>query len=136
MGDGEQAEGSVWEAAMAGAHYKLGNLIGIIDANGLQISGITTDVLSSEPLDEKWRAFGWNVITIDGNDMNEIVKALEAIDIESEQPTLILAKTVKGKGVSFAENQIGWHHKVPTEDELNKAIVELERQLAALGKEQ
>lgn len=136
MGDGEQAEGSVWEAAMAGAHYQLGNLVGIIDVNGLQISGKTADVLSSEPLDEKWRAFGWNVITIDGNNMDEIIHSLESIQIENKQPTLLLAKTVKGKGVSFAENQVGWHHRVPTSEELNIALEELEQQIISLRREQ
>ena len=135
MGDGEQAEGSIWEAAMAGAHYKLGNLVGIVDMNGLQISGSTSDVLSSDPLNEKWAAFGWNVIEIDGNCMEELVATFEAIDSTSDKPTLILAKTVKGKGVSFAENQVGWHHKVPTEEQLQSAVAELQQQIDSYRKE-
>lgn len=138
MGDGEQAEGSIWEAAMAGAHYKLGNLIGIIDVNNLQISGKTSDVLSSEPLDEKWRAFGWQVIDIDGNDMEQLISTFNMIEDKSDTdtPTLILAKTTKGKGVSFAENQVSWHHQVPTDEQLNLATIELRQQIEALRKEQ
>ncbi|KOS68348.1 transketolase [Lysinibacillus contaminans] len=136
MGDGEQTEGSIWEAAMAGAHYKLGNLIGIIDLNGLQISGKTSDVLSSEPLDEKWRAFGWHVIEIDGNDIEQLISTFDMIDHKSDKPTLILAKTTKGKGVSFAENQISWHHIVPTVEQLNLATIELRQQIEALRKEE
>lgn len=136
MGDGEQAEGSIWEAAMAGAHYKLGNLIGIIDLNDLQISGKTSDVLSSKPLDEKWRAFGWHVVEIDGNNMEQLISTFNLIDHNSDTPTIILAKTTKGKGVSFAENQINWHHKVPTNEQLKLATLELQQQIDAFRKEQ
>ncbi|MFC0213623.1 transketolase [Paenibacillus chartarius] len=135
MGDGEQAEGSVWEAAMAGAHYKLDNLIGIIDRNRLQISGTTEEVMGLEPLDEKWTAFGWNVVSIDGNDMAALVEAFEAIPAAAGKPTLIMANTVKGKGVSFAENAAKWHHHVPNDEELRKALEELDTQLQALRAE-
>lgn len=125
MGDGEQAEGSVWEAAMAGPHYKLDNLIGIIDRNRLQISGHTEEVMGLEPLEEKWAAFGWNVVSIDGNDMNALIEAFEAVPAVIGKPTLIMANTVKGKGVSFAENVPHWHHHVPNDAELEKALGEL-----------
>lgn len=125
MGDGEQAEGSVWEAAMAGAHYKLDNLVGIIDRNRLQISGSTEDVMGLDPLEDKWTSFGWNVVSIDGNDMNALVTALEAVPAVPNKPTLIMANTVKGKGVSFAENVPHWHHHVPSDEQLEMALSEL-----------
>jgi transketolase len=125
MGDGEQAEGSIWEAAMAGAHYRLDNLVGIIDRNGLQISGATEDVMAIEPLDEKWRAFGWHVVAVDGHDMEALVRTLEAASEAPGKPTLVLARTVKAKGVSFAENIPHWHHHVPNDEELERALAEL-----------
>ncbi|WP_270170652.1 transketolase [Paenibacillus sp. SYP-B4298] len=125
MGDGEQAEGSVWEGAMAGAHYKLDNLVGIIDRNRLQISGTTEEVMGLEPLEEKWAAFGWHVVSIDGNDMAAVVAALESAPQAQGKPTLIMANTVKGKGVSFAENVPHWHHHVPSNEELALALAEL-----------
>ncbi|MEV5025089.1 transketolase [Paenibacillus sp. LPE1-1-1.1] len=125
MGDGEQAEGSVWEAAMAGAHFKLDNLVGIIDRNRLQISGPTEEVMGLDPLEDKWEAFGWHVVSINGNDMDEIVQALEAAPAAKNKPTLIMANTVKGKGVSFAENSAKWHHHVPSDEQLELAINEL-----------
>ncbi|GAA4860086.1 transketolase [Paenibacillus vulneris] len=135
MGDGEQAEGSVWEAAMAGAHYRLDNLVGIVDRNRLQISGSTEEVMGLDPLDEKWVAFGWNVVSLDGNHMGELVEALEAAPSAAGKPTLILANTVKGKGVSFAENVPYWHHHVPNDEELEKALAELTAQLDSLKQE-
>jgi len=132
MGDGEQAEGSVWEAAMAGAHYKLDNLVAIIDRNRLQISGSTEDVMGLDPLDEKWRAFGWHVVEADGNDMVELVDVLSAVPGVSNKPTLILANTVKGKGVSFAEHSPKWHHHVPSDSELKLALAELSSKLLKL----
>ncbi|RKL68361.1 transketolase [Salipaludibacillus neizhouensis] len=129
MGDGEQAEGSIWEAAMAGAHYKLDNLVGIIDRNRLQITGSTDDVLSNEPLDEKWRSFGWEVIEVDGNDMDQLVDVLSETPRVTGKPTLVLANTLKGKGISFAENTVGWHHHVPTKAEFDQAMDELSKQL-------
>lgn len=135
MGDGEQAEGSNWEAAMAGAHYKLDNLVGIIDRNRLQISGATEEVMGLEPLEEKWSAFGWHVVSIDGNDMEELVGALEAAPAVPGKPTLVMANTVKGKGVSFAENVPHWHHHVPNDQELALALDELDAALEQLTKE-
>lgn len=126
MGDGEQAEGSVWEGAMAAAHYKLDNLVAIVDRNGLQISGATEDVMSLEPFADKWTAFGWNVVPVDGNAMAELVAALDAVPTVAGKPTLILANTTKGKGVSFMENKASWHHHVPTEEQWKQALEELE----------
>ncbi|WP_426452484.1 transketolase [Paenibacillus sp. S-38] len=135
MGDGEQAEGSVWEAAMAGAHYKLDNLVGIVDRNRLQISGSTEDVMGLDPLDEKWASFGWNVVSLNGNDLEALVDAFESVPTVPNKPTLIMAHTVKGKGVSFAENVPHWHHHVPTDAELAKALEELSDQLKSLTEE-
>ncbi|MOA09642.1 Transketolase [compost metagenome] len=126
MGDGEQAEGSVWEAAMAGAHYKLDNLIGIIDRNRLQISGSTEEMMGLEPLEEKWAAFGWNVVSIDGNDIDALIRVFEATPVIQGRPTLVMANTVKGKGVSFAENSAKWHHHVPSDEDLARALAELD----------
>jgi transketolase len=135
MGDGEQAEGSVWEAAMAGPHFKLDNLVGIIDRNRLQISGSTEEVMGLEPLEEKWAAFGWNVVSIDGNDMESLVEAFGAVPTVQGKPTLIMANTVKGKGVSFAENNPAWHHHVPNDIQLSQALAELSASLELLSQE-
>ncbi|OMD50310.1 transketolase [Paenibacillus borealis] len=132
MGDGEQAEGSNWEAAMAGAHYKLDNLVGIIDRNRLQISGTTEEVMGLDPLDEKWAAFGWNVVSINGNDMEELLQAFRAVPEVPGKPTLIMANTTKGKGVSFAENVPAWHHHVPNDEELALALTELSASIEEL----
>jgi len=132
MGDGEQAEGSVWEAAMAGAHYELGNLIAIIDRNKLQISGTTEEVMGLDPLDEKWRAFGWNVIEIDGNNIDELVEAFQSVPSKKNKPTLIMANTIKGKGIEEAENNVKWHHHVPTEEQYIRAKEQLQAHLTAL----
>ncbi len=124
--DGEHQEGSIWEAAMAAANFKLNNLIVILDRNRLQIDGYTKDVMKLEPLADKYRAFGWNVIEIDGHNMKEIVPALnEAYGNQSDKPTVIIANTIKGKGVSFMEDVAGWHGKPPKRDELDKALEEL-----------
>lgn len=129
LGDGELAEGSVWEGAMAAAHYKLDNLTAIIDRNGLQITGKSEDVMGVEPLREKFEAFGWQVLDVE--DGNSIEQLLEAFDTphESGKPKMILAHTTKGKGISFAENQAGWHHKVPNDEEYAQAMKEFEEQL-------
>lgn len=132
MGDGEQAEGSIWEAAMAGSHYKLDNLVGIIDRNRLQITGEITEVMNSEPLAQKWQSFGWEVIEIDGNDMSELITALKDPPKVIGKPTLILANTIKGKGVSLAENVAGWHHYVPNDAEYKQAMDELSERLEVL----
>lgn len=125
LGDGELAEGSNWEAAMAAAHYKCDNLVAILDHNTLQITGHTRDVMSNEPLDEKWRAFGWAVHGVDGHDYAALTKALTEPP-EPGKPTFIIANTVKGKGVSFMENVAKWHHGVPNEAELKLALAELD----------
>lgn len=125
MGDGEQQEGSVWEAVMEASHHQLDNLIGIVDCNGLQIDGKVSEVMNVEPLEDKYRAFGWEVIRTDGHDMQQVVNALEQARIVRGKPTVILADTVKGKGVSFMEGIAGWHGKSPTLEELQKGLGEL-----------
>ena len=125
MGDGEQQEGSVWEAAMAAAHYKLGNLCAVIDVNRLQIDGWVKDVMGVEPLSAKYAAFGWNVIEIDGHDMPQILGAFSRARQHSGQPTVILARTIKGKGVSFMEDEASWHGTAPKKEQFEKALAEL-----------
>lgn len=132
MGDGELAEGSVWEGAMAAAQYKLDNLTAIIDRNRLQITGNTEDVMALEPLADKWRSFGWEVVEVDGHDIAQLVNVLDSVPLQAEKPSLIIANTVKGKGISFAENQVGWHHKVPNQEEYERAMQELSEQLEVL----
>ncbi len=126
LGDGELEEGQVWEAAMFAAHYKLDNLTAFIDNNGLQIDGKITDVMNSEPIDEKFRAFGWNVIVIDAHDYDEILDAVNEAKATKGKPTMIVAKSVKGKGVSFMENNPAWHGAAPKKDDYDKAIAELD----------
>lgn len=116
MGDGEQAEGSVWEAAMAASHYKLDNLVAIIDRNHLQISGSTEDVIGLEPLAKRWESFGWEVTEIDGNAMDEVVQALSSVPLKPTKPTLIIAHTIKGKGVKAMEHVASWHHGAPSKE--------------------
>lgn len=125
MGDGEIEEGQIWEAAMSAAKYKLDNLCGIVDVNGLQIDGRTADVMPSEPLDAKFAAFGWNVIKAGGHDFGSLRAALAAAKAEKGRPSVILAKTVKGKGVSFMENDAGWHGKAPNAEQYEQAMAEL-----------
>jgi len=125
LGDGELAEGSNWEAALGAAHYKLDNLTAILDHNTLQITGHTRDVMSNEPLDEKWRSFGWTVRSVNGHDYAALTKALTDAP-EPGKPTFVIATTVKGKGVSFMENVAKWHHGVPNEAELRQALAELD----------
>ena len=127
LGDGECEEGQVWEAAMAAAHYKLDNLLAIVDHNSLQIDGNVRDVMNPTPIDEKFKAFGWNVITLeDGNDMEQVVKACEEAKTVKGKPTVIVGKTIKGKGVSFMENQAGWHGVAPSVEQCAQALAELE----------
>ena len=126
MGDGEQQEGQVWEAAMEAGHFHLDHLIAIIDCNRLQIDGLVKDVMQVEPLAAKYGSFGWDVLRIDGHDMNQIVDALEQAKAVQGRPVVILADTVKGKGVSFMEDQAGWHGRVPNSEELSKALRELQ----------
>lgn len=125
VGDGEVQEGIIWEAAMFAAHYQLDNLTVFLDHNGLQIDGLNKEVMNIEPIDEKFRAFGWHVINIDGHNFEEIFAAIEEAKNTKKKPTIIIAKTVKGKGVSFMENQVGWHGKAPSEEEAVKALEEL-----------
>jgi len=125
MGDGEQQEGQVWEAAMEAGHHKLDNLIGIIDYNRLQIDGWVKDVMNVDPLEEKYRSFGWEVLKIDGHDMKQVVESLEKAKAGLGKPVVIIASTVKGKGVSFIENVAGWHGKSPNYEELTKGLAEL-----------
>lgn len=125
LGDGESEEGQIWEAAMFGAHYKLDNLCAIVDNNGLQIDGKVTEVMNPTPLDEKFLAFGWNVYTIDGHNFEEIADALEKAKTVKGKPTAIIANCVKGKGVSFMENQVGWHGSAPNKEQYEQAIAEL-----------
>jgi transketolase len=125
MGDGEQCEGSVWEAASFAAHKKLDNLISFIDRNGLQINGTTAQVHSTSPLEARYASFGWNVITIDGHNMDQICEAIDAAHATKGKPTVIIANTIKGKGMSFMENKVEYHHWHPNSDEAQKALYEL-----------
>lgn len=125
MGDGELAEGSIWEASTSAAFYKLDNLVAIIDRNSLQISGRTEDVMAMEPLQDKFKAFGYAVRQVDGNDVPALVDLFSQLPFESGKPNLVLAHTTKGKGISFIEDKVPWHHKVPTETEFEIALREL-----------
>ena len=127
LGDGEIQEGQVWEAAMTAAHYKLDNLCAIIDNNGLQIDGHCHEVMYIEPIVAKWEAFGWHVIDINGHDMEAVVRALDEAETIKYKPTMIVARTIKGKGVSFFEGKVEYHGMAPTPEELEKALKELER---------
>lgn len=126
LGDGEIEEGQVWEAAMSASKYKLDNLCVVVDNNNLQIDGTIEEVMSSYPIDEKFKSFGFEVITIDGNDIEQIEKAFEKAKTIKGKPTCIIAKTIKGKGVSFMENAVEWHGKAPNEELYNKAMEELQ----------
>ena len=132
LGDGEVAEGQVWEAFMAAAKYKLDNLCAVVDVNGLQIDGRTCDVMPTEPLDKKFEAFGAHVISIDGHDFDAIRAAFAEARTVKGQPTVILARTVKGKGVSFMENNAGWHGKAPNDEQFAQAKAELTAKIAEL----
>lgn len=125
LGDGELQEGIVWEAAMAAAHYGLDNLVAIVDWNGLQIDGKNDDVMTVKPVDEKFAAFGWNVLVIDGHNFDEIFDAFDKARTYKEKPTAIIAKTHKGRGVSFMEDNPGWHGKAPSDEEAKQAVEEL-----------
>ncbi len=132
MGDGEIEEGEIWEAAMAAAKYRLDNLCGLVDVNGLQIDGATADVMPSEPLDAKFAAFGWHVIKADGHDFDSLRAALKQARETQGQPSVILMKTTKGKGVSYMENNAGWHGKAPNAEQYEAGRAELEAALAEL----
>ncbi len=125
VGDGELEEGMVWEASMAAAHYELDNLLVFVDHNGLQIDGRITDVMSPEPISDKFRAFGWEVMSIDGHDIRAIMKALNNAKNVKGKPVVIVAETTKGKGCSFMENKVEWHGTAPNKEEAGKALAEL-----------
>ncbi|MEG2291596.1 MAG: transketolase [Clostridium sp.] len=127
LGDGELQEGLVWEAAMAAAHYKLDNLVAIIDFNGLQIDGKNEDVMGVNPIDSKFESFGWNVLSCNGHDYDEIDEAFKKADECIGKPTVIIAKTVKGKGVSFMENEAGWHGQAPNSEQKEKALIDISK---------
>ena len=132
MGDGEQGEGSIYEAAMAGGKYKLDNLVAIIDRNHLQISGDTEDVMPIDNIRERWSAFGWDVIEMNGDSMDDIVKTFDAIDYTNKKPHLIISNTTKGKGVSFMEGIAKWHHGVLNAEQCEAAVKEIEERIAQL----
>lgn len=125
LGDGELEEGQVWEATMCAAHYKLDNLTAFIDFNGLQIDGDITEVMNPSPIDKKFEAFGWNVLIIDGHNIQEILDAIEKAKECKEKPTAVICKTIKGKGVSFMENQAGWHGNAPNKEQCAQAVSEI-----------
>ncbi len=135
MGDGEQEEGSIYEAAMAGRQYKLDNLVAIIDRNHLQISGDTEDVMGLEDLALKWKAFGWDVREMNGDDTSDILKTLGSTDYACGKPHMVISHSTKGKGVSFMENVAKWHHGVPTEEQYAQAVEEISERIKALEKE-
>ncbi len=132
LGDGELPEGSNWEAALSASHYKLDNLCAIIDKNSLQITAPTAVVMNSDPIDKKFESFGWAVRSINGNDMEELISAFESLPFEKGKPSVIIAHTTKGKGVSYMENQLKWHHGVPNKDEYALANQELDHALTQL----
>jgi len=132
LGDGELTEGSVWEASIAASHYGLDNLIAVVDCNGLQITGRTEDVCNSEPLVQKFTAFGWSTCSVDGHDIEALTTVFDRVPFETDRPSMIIAKTVKGKGVGFMEDVAKWHHRVPNDEEYRVAMDELDRKLAQL----
>jgi len=133
MGDGEQDEGSVTEAAMAAGHYGLDNLVAIIDRNRLQISGDTERIMRLDSLTERYHALGWYIEETDGNNMEDLVNIFRKLPVEAMKPHLVIANTTKGKGISFIENQAGWHHKVPTKEQLDEALLQLDEQLKKMS---
>jgi len=126
LSDGECEEGQTWEAALSAAHFKLDNLTAIVDCNGMQLSGWTRDIMNLEPFTQKWQAFGWHVIDIDGHDFDQILSACQEAEKIKGKPTVIIARTIKGKGVSFMENNVAFHGKAPTWEEAEQALKELE----------
>lgn len=126
LGDGELAEGSNWEAALTAAHFKLDNLCAIVDHNGLQISGRTSEVCNTDPVDKKFESFGWSVKTVDGHDIDALMNTFDSLPFSESKPSLVVANTVKGKGVSYMENELKWHHGVPNEEQFALAMEELD----------
>ena len=133
MGDGEQGEGSIYEAAMSASHYKLDNLVAIIDRNTLQISGKTETVMALEPLRYRWEAFGWEVIDVNGNDIEDICRVFDNIDYSNSKPKMLISHTTKGNGISFMEGGAKWHHGVPLEQQYNDAIVEINKRIEKIS---
>lgn len=133
MGDGEIEEGQIWEAAMFAAHYKLDNLCAVVDFNGLQIDGKITDVMSSLPIDKKFEAFGWNVLSVDAHNFDSLREGFKKAKECKGKPTVLIAESVKGKGVSFMENQVGWHGIAPNDEQYKEAVAELDKALKELG---
>lgn len=129
LGDGELPEGSNWEAALTASHYKLDNLIAILDNNKLQITGPTKEVCNTEPIDEKFEAFGWSVVHVDGHNHAEMIETLEKVPFESNKPSLVIAHTVKGSGISYMENNKKWHHCVPSDEQFQLAMEELDNEM-------
>ena len=134
MGDGEQGEGSIYEAAMSASHYKLDNLVAIIDRNGLQISDTTENVMALEPIRDRWEAFGWDVIDANGDEMQSLLEAFESIEYADGKPTLIISHTTKGHGVKLMENVLKWHHGVPSAEEYEQALADIDAELNRLSK--
>lgn len=135
MGDGEQGEGSIYEAAMAAHHYKLDNLVAIIDRNGLQISGTTEEVMSLESMRQRWEAFDWDVKEMNGDSIEDILNVFNSIDYSNRKPHLLISHTTKGKGISFMEGIAKWHHGVPSEEEYQRGVLEISERIAELQKE-
>lgn len=136
LGDGEIEEGQIWEASMSASHYKLDNLCVIVDNNNLQIDGTIKEVMNSYPIDEKFRSFGFYVINIDGNNIKEIEHAFSEAKVIKNKPVAIIAKTIKGKGISYMENKVDWHGKAPNKEEYEKALLELDEALAKLERKE
>lgn len=132
LGDGELPEGSNWEAALTAAHYKLDNLCAILDYNKLQITGTTADVCNTEPIDQKFESFGWSVKHVDGHNLDELVQTFDELPFTNGKPSLVIAHTIKGKGISYMENTLKWHHGVPNNQQYQEALVELDEAMASL----
>jgi transketolase len=132
LGDGELPEGSNWEAALSAAHYKLDNLCAIVDKNSLQITASTAEVCNTDPLDKKFESFGWVVREVNGNDVDDLKKAFDSLPFEKGKPSVIIAHTLKGKGVSFMENKLQWHHGVPSKEQYEQAVKELDEALLSV----
>lgn len=135
LGDGETQEGSVWEAAMAAAHYRLDNLITVIDRNGLEIDGPTETVMALEPLNLKWESFGWDVRMVNGHDIPALIQTMQSAPFSSGKPSIVIAKTIKGKGINFTENRKEWHHRAPDPQQAEDALRQLQVQMTDLEKE-
>lgn len=133
MGDGEQGEGSIYEAAISASHYKLDNLVAIIDRNTLQISGKTESVMALEPLGKRWEAFGWEVFEVDGNDIEKLIETFDSIDYNTHKPKMIIARTIKGNGISFMENGARWHHGVPAEQQYHDAVNQVNERIEKIN---